>query len=439
MGWFLYVYFVNFSIWLFVEEAFFALPFPRRKYFWPRLIGSLAVYFTVGYGYVELVKLVPDEFYFLASTCYYLSLFAASLGMMKFCFAVDWKEVLFAGTAGYAVQHITYALSCVIRSATGLSGLGLTMIEILGMRYYDLPLYVATGLLCYFLLVRQHQRHGSLKRVDFRMSLISLAILCCSVALSQLVHGWSGADGSAHRVVCWLYAIISCLLGLFLQFDIAKRNRAEADRELLEQILAREQQKQALTKESIDMINMKCHDLKYQVTALEQMENPAQRRETIAQLKESVMIYDNVMKTGNDTLDLVLMEKSLLCQKYGIKLSCMADGKCLDFMPAADLYSLFGNALDNAIEAVSTAEEEKRVISLWAARRQKMLLIHMDNYCGAELTFTDGLPVTTKEDQRFHGFGTRSIQYIVHRYGGELTMGWKDDRFDLDIMFPVTQ
>lgn len=433
---YVYTYFVNFSVWLFIEEAFFALPFPRRKHFWLRLGGLLAAYFLLGYGFIELVKRIPNQYHFAAANVYYLTLFALSLWILKCCFAVDWKEILFVGTAGYAVQHITYSLLRVIRDIGRLNG-----VEPLGTAacLNDIPFYVATGTLCYFLFVKQNRNLGELKKVDIRMSLISLAILCISVALSETVHSWSGTAAREYRVVCRLYAILSCLLGLFLQFDISRRNKSETDRELLERVLALEQQKQTLTRESIDMINMKCHDLKYQIAALETMENPAERRETIAQLEKSVMIYDNVMQTGNETLDLVLTEKSLLCQKYNIKFSCLVDGQWLGFMSTSDLYALFGNAMDNAIEAVVEAEEEKRVITLWVAKRQQMLLIHMDNYCGTELTFVDGLPVTTKEDERLHGFGTRSMQFIVQRYGGELKMDWKDGRFDLDILFALPE
>lgn len=435
MDWYIYRYFLNFSLWLFVEEGFFALPLPRRKGFWLRLAGLMTAYFIAGYGTIELVTKIPAQYSFLASNAYYMGIFGVSLCILKCCFAVEWKETLFVGTAGYAVQHITYALDCVLQRLGQMYGWSMGFLEPLD----GLHLYLLTGAVSYWLLVRKHQKLGELKKVDIRMSLISLGILCSSVALSEAIGAWGGSLSPQHQIVCRLYAVLTCLMGLMLQFDLSKRNRAETDREILEQLLSLEQQKQVLTRESIDLINMKCHDLKYQIAALGQMDSSEQRRESIAQLQKSVMIYDDMIRTGNETLDLVLTEKSLLCRKYNISLSCMVDGKWLDFLSTADLYSLFGNALDNAIEAVSSAEESHRVITLRAARQQKMLLIHMDNYCPAEPTFSDGLPVTTKEDEQYHGFGTRSIRYIVHRYGGELNMGWKDDRFDLDILFALPE
>ena len=52
------------------------------------------------------------------------------------------------------------------------------------------------------------------------------------------------------------------------------------------------------------------------------------------------------------------MEKGLYCQSHDIQLTCMPSGDSLDFMQVADIYALFGNALDNAMEAVSALPDD---------------------------------------------------------------------------------
>lgn len=434
MGMYIYNFFVNFSVWLFIEEAFFAAVLPKQKHFVLRMSLMLAVYFTMGYGCIELVKQIPPQYGFAASNLYYIGLFMVSLLIMKACVESDWKEVLFAGTAGYAVQHMTYSLLLLLKGLSLCFNIPMGWLDVIS-QLHDIPAYLLTGLISYYALIKPNKHTRELRDSNLQINLISLAILFTSVSLSEIVFRWGGGAELPYRMVCRAYAVITCLLGLLLQFDISKRNRVETNQELLERLLALEQQKQTLSKEAIEMINLKCHDIKYQVAALETMDDPAQRRDAVQQLQQSAVIYDNVMKTGNDTLDLVLTEKSLLCQKYNIKFSCIADGRWLDFMAPTDIYTLFGNAMDNAIEAVSAAEEEKRVITLHLSRKAQMLLIHMDNYCGTEQTFVDGLPVTTKADAKVHGFGTKSIQYVVNRYGGDMTMAWQDERFELDILF----
>ena len=62
--------------------------------------------------------------------------------------------------------------------------------------------------------------------------------------------------------------------------------------------------------------------------------------------------------------------------------------------------------------------------------------MHMDNNCTVPPEFKNGLPQSTKDDSEYHGFGTKSIKNIVHKYSGELLMSVNDGRFNLDILFP---
>ena len=60
---------------------------------------------------------------------------------------------------------------------------------------------------------------------------------------------------------------------------------------------------------------------------------------------------------------------------------------------------------------------------------------HVDNYCSEQLTFEDGLPVTSKKDKAYHGFGVKSIKYIVDKYKGDILMQAVEQRFQVDILF----
>ena len=73
-----------------------------------------------------------------------------------------------------------------------------------------------------------------------------------------------------------------------------------------------------------------------------------------------MQIYSAIVRTGNEILDTILTEKSLICENSGIHISCVADGSLLAFMNPVDLYTLFGNALDNAIEAVRKLESKEK-------------------------------------------------------------------------------
>ena len=154
-------------------------------------------------------------------------------------------------------------------------------------------------------------------------------------------------------------------------------------------------------------------------------------------IAREVSIYDSQVRTGNEALDTILTEKGLACARAGIAFSCMADGGLLSAIPDTEIYSLFGNILDNAIEAVQKVNSgERRRISLVVRRRGDMVSIHEENFCSGRLVFRDGLPQTTKAQPSEHGYGTKSIRAVTERCGGTLSMRAEGEQFLLDILLP---
>ena len=167
------------------------------------------------------------------------------------------------------------------------------------------------------------------------------------------------------------------------------------------------------------------------------MPDTADRSEYVAEIQRALTIYDATYHTGCEALDYILSEKTLLANEHKVQFSCMAEGESIDFISPPDIYALMGNALDNALERVVQEPEEQRIISLQIRRRGQMVSIHLENSCSRPPDFQDGLPVTDKADKDFHGFGVRSIRYIVHKYDGQLRMRAQGGLFVLDILLPA--
>ncbi len=187
--------------------------------------------------------------------------------------------------------------------------------------------------------------------------------------------------------------------------------------------------------EEIDIINRKCHDLRHQLLLLNTEGGSLQ--EFKIEAEQAIQIYDSSIKTGNEVLDVVLMEKKLYCEEYKIDLTFLVDGKELSMMRAGDIASLFGNLLENAIEYVKSLSEEQRIIRLRVAKNGDFLCIHCENPFEGTLVLHDGLPVTTKTDKNNHGFGMMSISYIVKHYGGVCSVQQQDGKFILNILIPL--
>jgi len=216
-----------------------------------------------------------------------------------------------------------------------------------------------------------------------------------------------------------------------------KKSNIRQELEIMNLLYQKEREQYFLAKENIALINQKCHDLKHQIRALRKGDKE-ELDKYLKEIENSVEIYEAIVKTGNEVFDTILTEKSLYCRAREIQVSCVADGSQMDFIDTIDLYTLLGNAMDNAIEAVEQFKEpQKRQIDVQIYRQQHFLVIHVMNPMPGELIYEDGLPVTTKKDKDYHGFGMRSMDRIIKKYEGFLRVSEEDGCFSLKMLIPI--
>ena len=162
--------------------------------------------------------------------------------------------------------------------------------------------------------------------------------------------------------------------------------------------------------------------------------------QALREAEAAAIFYDNIAKTGCEALDAVLTQKILVCEKYGIKLTYIVDNNSLSMLEDVDIYSLFGNAIDNAIECLKKeSDPARRYVSMNAVTRKDFLCIHLENGCSSSPAFKNGLPQTTKKDTAYHGFGTKSIRYVAEKYGGNALFRAQEGTFCLDVMIPRSE
>lgn len=241
-----------------------------------------------------------------------------------------------------------------------------------------------------------------------------------------------------------IYTVTLMCLGIALEFVIpiaheagAKAKELEDEKETLVSLLQLQAHQAEMSKKEQDILNMKFHDMKHQIIALKSMHGE-EKNATLAELEKSIDVYGDYAKTGNDTLDIILTQKSLLCTEENITFTYIIDGSAFSFMSVSDLTSLFGNIIDNAIEAVSKEEGDYRLIKISASVKNGFLSLNEENYVTEKVSFSsDGLPISKKENQVYHGFGSKSIKYIARKYGGTYSFTQKGNRFQVSLLFPL--
>ena len=369
------------SLWyginLWISCLVFLLPLRRKTHFKVRLILSGAVCVLILSGVYYLIENLTDWSYWGQVPLLFITYFSAVL-IFYSCVKGKGFGLWYCGVWGTMTFLLVLETSYVLCSPL-LGDLGNWLLKIL----FSVAVNVAIGLT----LARWMPEKGQYQIGPRQM--VSAWVFCI---MSENLFIYAKVDPGAalFNIVLQFY----CITLLYLQSALFKKSSMRKELETIQLLWHQQKGQYQLSKETIELINHKCHDLKHQVQAI--------------------------------------------CENSGIHINCVADGSLLAFMNPVDLYTLFGNALDNAIEAVRKLEsKEKRVIDIMLYERQSFLMLQIVNPMCGEVKFEDGLPLTTKAKNGYHGYGMKSMLHTIQKYEGHLTTEVKNGCFYFNVMLPL--
>lgn len=360
--------------------------------------------------------------------------FALDVILFLVCYKINVFQALFFAIICYALQNLTYSVHALIGKVFPfVPGDYAEIFNYLRARARSWTLYVVFAFAAYFLFARKMRLTLVFSVKNIKVDIFCVVVLCIVYFVNMR---WNGNFGNTADVLFRILMIICIATSIWTVLGFAQEVELQRQNEAIEQLLRKEQSLYKLSKEAIDTINRKCHDLKHTVNAVKA--GGVVSEEDIKEIEEALRQYDGFIRTGNKDLDIVVAEKYLRCVDNDITLSCIIDGKRLNFMSPGDVYSLFGNLLDNAIEYLETIEDaENRLITVNVQTHNRFVTVHVENYCKADTVFSGGLPPTDKADKKRHGYGTLSIKHVVEKYGGTTVFSRAGNTFSVNIAIPV--
>ena len=383
------------------------------------------------------------------SSLMFFILFCFCFVSMVFIYDESLQKIFFIAIASYTAQHLSYQFYNLLITVIDIDYLtSSSQYSSNPVTYSSLQvsLILFSVMLVVYVTVYEIINEFFIEKIcsksakvsNISIIVISSFILAIDIIFNSVVVYSSLRDKIISIIIC-LYNIVCCLMVLLLQFYVMSLKQSQTDLLITSQLLYNSEEQYKQNKENIELINIKCHDLKHQIERFSKKGSFSQ--EESKELESMIDIYDTNVKTGNDVLDLIIKEKSLLCQKKNIKLKCYADCSKLNFITETDLYNLFGNALDNSIEAVSKINDyDKRRINLIVKNMMSFVSINIENYFEGHIELDKhGIPKTTKNNVQYHGFGMKSIKMIINKYHGDLKIVTDDDIFSLCILFPLDE
>lgn len=420
-----YRWIVAFALWL--SGILYVRGMERREDFKKRVFFCSGIYFAA--CMLITVLFVKMQSWF-AVAARFLGFFYL-ICFLHICWNITWSVATYYSVWGYISWQLLYEIWMMIDGVE---------------RSFFLENKIAGCIICggvfaigyladAFTLAKWMPEEGQ-KKIGPRQLVSALVIFLTFETVGFAPGNIEMNPGDGRWAVLYLTQIMLALI-LYLQSELFKKSSMRQELAAMNMLWKKEKEQYQLSKENIALINQKCHDLKHQIRAIRNM-SKEEIDTYLEEMEDSIRIYEAIVKTGNEVLDTILTEKSLICKERGITVSCVADGSQMDFINTIDLYAILGNALDNAMEAVEKFKhQEKRQIDVMIYRQQNFLVMNIINPIKGNLVYEEELPVSTKGDNRFHGFGLKSMRYIVKKYDGFLNVSEEDGCFSLKILIPI--
>ncbi|WPB32550.1 GHKL domain-containing protein [[Clostridium] scindens] len=343
------------------------------------------------------------------------------------------------------VMELAYLLITPLSEATGISIMSLLyqgdiMAQVDGVSILKWQIYVFVILLkALYAVIAYHL----LKNFKYEIQAKDTAVLSVSFLLVFVVsfastYGYLNLGESDTLIL----DVVTSVLGVvFIVQFLYSRNvsylREQEQRDKMQ--IAQLQQQYAYYQDKLkdeERIRSIYHDMKNHLLVLEGSQGTEATRQMAQELRSQIASYEDYIHTGNSFLDIIIRDKAEKAREKQIDFSAFVDFRDEDFIDPLDISTLFGNGIDNAIEASEKLAEEQRVILVKAGKIQDFVSILIENNC-LDTVYAEGH--TTKTDKFLHGFGISNMKKSAEKYGGTCTTAQADGKFTLKILLPVTK
>jgi hypothetical protein len=418
---------------LFFSAFLFTRSLPFRKKAWIFDVGIAALLALLCYAAYAWAKKVPS---FNKETI--RALFGFAMGTIVVFGIVFQKNERVAPTfffinLGFAAAYFSDRIGALLETTLLATG------AFAAYSPWFLLFYLLPTVLFFFGVFFLFRNNFSPIRADIYTAPFFIYLPFFTLLVSMVLFYLGGMIQNVHQIFDLILITSEALYGLIdllLLYALMRQRQNDFSLYILKQLWEKDRKNYELQKETVAMINVKCHDMRHQIRALE-AKNGTLDPKMIESVTKSINVYESVVKTGNEVLDVILSDYSLRCQKNQVQLTYMVDGALLNSLQEMDIYSLFGNLLENALEyEQKVSPSENRFVFLSVKLDQGTVLIHEENYFQGEVHLKDGIVETSKPDKTLHGYGMLSMRQLAEKYGGSMRVYGDCDMFQVDIRLP---
>lgn len=418
---------------LFVAALLFARHLPRRPRFAARAAGVLAVYAALALAFVVLFPELVVEGYerplagldpglwsllhMVGTVVVCGALLLAVVPALRACLVVDRWGAVFCAVCGYALQNFGSGLGELVGHLSGTAGpTGAGLPCTLGG-------CVASYLVFYLLLVRRVDPSALRRDANPLLASMTVATVVAVIGFDVVLKG---ADVVALPLATYAELRVAhgivCVFVLVVNVAIVANGQLRTERDVARRVARERERHLSVARASVEAVNARVHDIRHEVARTLATSEQGVDRKLLASVIREIDVYDAPAHTGNEVLDTVLTERSLICSRDGISLTATADGAALAGIGDADLYALASLALDDAVAEARCAEPGRRSVSFTVRRAAGMAQLHLECYA-----------TEASDAPSWH---EAELRALVGRHDGTLSLVREGGTVSLDVLLP---
>ena len=231
---------------------------------------------------------------------------------------------------------------------------------------------------------------------------------------------------------------LMCLIMYFVVQQMSKDNQTKLEYELMKEKEEYSKESMEIIKRSNEELREFKHDLKnYLLPLQEAMETMPQSEmaKVWEKINQKIEDVQTLIQTGNSYVDSMINTKITLARSEKVDVKCTILSK-MEGIDDLEFCSVFGNLMDNAIEAERKVTEKKEII-IFVEEKMGYLRLEIQNKIEKSVLNENSSLNTTKKDTSSHGIGHKSIKRTMQKVGGALKYYETGDLFCAEAVFPI--
>ena len=231
---------------------------------------------------------------------------------------------------------------------------------------------------------------------------------------------------------------LMCLIMYFVVQQMSKDNQTKLEYELMKEKEKYSKESMEIIKRSNEELREFKHDLKnYLLPLQEAMETMPQSEmaKVWEKINQKIEDVQTLIQTGNSYVDSMINTKITLARSEKVDVKCTILSK-MEGIDDLEFCSVFGNLMDNAIEAERKVTEKKEII-IFVEEKMGYLRLEIQNKIEKSVLNENSSLNTTKKDTSSHGIGHKSIKRMMQKVGGALKYYETGDLFCAEAVFPI--